>query len=44
MVREGIEENVPDRTVDGYERYMSDITNRLLGWDGRGAGFTTCNV
>ncbi|KAK5123302.1 hypothetical protein LTR85_002732 [Meristemomyces frigidus] len=42
MVREGIEGDDLDHALDGDERYLSDVANRLLGWDGRGKGFATC--
>lgn len=31
-----------DEVVYGVPSYASDIANRLLGWDGKGEGFETC--
>ncbi|KAK5136230.1 hypothetical protein LTR08_003837 [Meristemomyces frigidus] len=42
MTRDGIERNDKDLPLDGDEGYLSDVANRLLGWDGRGAGFAQC--
>lgn len=32
----------PAEGLVGEKRYMSEIANRLLGWDGRGRGFKDC--
>ncbi|KAK4547014.1 hypothetical protein LTR36_001234 [Oleoguttula mirabilis] len=42
MLRDGMDGDGLDQALDGDERYLSDVANRLLGWDGRGAGFVTC--
>lgn len=42
MIRDGVEGDDLDRALDGDERYLSDVANRLLGWCGRGEGFGVC--
>ena len=41
MLRDGVSVDYFDQAPNG-DRFLTDVTNRLLGWDGRGDGFKTC--
>ncbi|KAK3113430.1 hypothetical protein LTR53_009269 [Teratosphaeriaceae sp. CCFEE 6253] len=42
MIRGGVAGDGLKQALDGNARYMSDIANRLLGWDGGGEGYALC--
>lgn len=44
MMRESINGDHLDRALDSDYRYISDVTNRLLGWNGRGEGYRACEL
>jgi len=42
MIREGVEGDGLEQALDGDGKYLNDVANRLLGWDGRGSGHQLC--
>ncbi|KAF2771115.1 hypothetical protein EJ03DRAFT_45782 [Teratosphaeria nubilosa] len=44
MIREGVLSSDSRPIHDKDVKYLSDVANRLLGWNGRGAGYQSCLV
>lgn len=42
MIREGVKDDGLDQALDGDARYRSDVSNRMLGWNGAGDGYLSC--